>query len=269
MARDAGRPFRVVQFSDCHLFASTEGKLLGLNTDDSLNKVLDLIGKEQPVMDLLLATGDLSQDASVVSYRRLIEKLKRFPDVPCYWLEGNHDVTGPMLESLGTRERMSPCLVKLGNWVIVMLDSTIPYEVPGELDEGDLVFLDESLKGAKGSHVMVCLHHHPIPLGCKWLDTQVVSSADRFFEILDRYDNVRAIVWGHVHQEYEGERKGVNLYAVPSTCVQFKPKSEDFAVDDTAPGYRWFDLHADGRIDTGVSRVQGIKFEVDFSVKGY
>lgn len=268
MARDANRPLRVVQFSDSHLFASTDGKLLGLNTDDSLNRVLDLIEKEQPAMDLLLATGDLSQDASVASYRRLLGKLERFP-VPCYWLEGNHDVTAPMRESLGSPDKLSPCVVEIGNWSIVMLDSTIPYEVPGELDEGDLAFLEQSLDAARGRHVMVCLHHHPIPLGCKWLDTQVVSSADRFFDILDRYDHVRAVVWGHVHQEYDGERKNVNLYAVPSTCVQFKPQSEDFAIDDAAPGYRWFDLHADGRIDTGVSRVQGIRFEVDFSVKGY
>ena len=28
-------------------------------------------------------------------------------------------------------------------------------------------------------------------------------------------------------------------------------------------------LHADGRLETGVSRVTGIHFEVDYSVKGY
>ena len=268
MARDAGQALRVVQFSDSHLFASTDGKLLGLNTDDSLNRVLDLIEKEQPSVEIILATGDLSQDASVASYRRLLDKLRRFK-APSYWLEGNHDVTAPMRESLGSDAVMCPCVIERGNWSIVMLDSTIPYEVPGELDEGDLAFLEQALDAAKGRHVMVCLHHHPIPLGCKWLDTQVVNSADRFFEILDRYTNVRAVVWGHVHQEYEGERNNVNLYSVPSTCVQFKPLSDDFAVDDTAPGYRWFDLYPDGRIDTGVSRVSGIKFEVDFSVKGY
>lgn len=268
MARDADHPLRVVQFSDSHLFASTDGKLLGLNTDYSLDRVLDLIGQEQPAMDLLLATGDLSQDASVASYRRLIDKLKRFP-VPCYWLEGNHDLTRPMIESLGGRDFLSPCVVRIGNWDIVMLDSTIPHDVPGELDDGDIVFLEKSLAAAGDRHVMVCLHHHPIPLGCKWLDTQVVSSADRFFEVIDRHANVRAIIWGHVHQEFDGERNGVKMYAVPSTCVQFKPHSEDFSVDDAAPGYRWFDLHADGRITTGVSRVVGIRFEVDFSVKGY
>jgi Icc protein len=97
----------------------------------------------------------------------------------------------------------------------------------------------------------------------------VVGSAEQFFAVIDRHPRVRAIIWGHVHQEYDDLRNGVRLLAVPSTCVQFKPKSEDFAVDDSNPGYRWLDLYPDGRIDTAVSRVEGITFEVDFSVKGY
>jgi Icc protein len=28
-------------------------------------------------------------------------------------------------------------------------------------------------------------------------------------------------------------------------------------------------LYADGRLNTGVSRVSGIEFEIDYSVKGY
>lgn len=268
MARDAAGPLRVVQFSDSHLFESTDGKLLGLNTDDSLDRVLDLIAREQPAMDLLLATGDLSQDASPAAYTRLLDKLKRFSGVPCYWLEGNHDVTGPMRASLPEPDKLSPCVAKLPGWDIVMLDSTIPHEVPGFLHEDDFEFLEAGLAAAR-DHAIVCLHHQPVPMGCKWLDTQIVGSADRFFEIIDRYPNVRAVIWGHVHQEFDRVRNGVRLLAVPSTCVQFKPLSEDFAVDDAAPGYRWLDLYPDGRIETGVSRVTGIKFEVDFSVKGY
>lgn len=255
--------------SDCHLFASTEGKLLGLNTQFSLDRVLELIRLEQPRMDLILATGDLSQDASLAAYTRLDRQLDEF-GVPTYWIEGNHDKPAPMLEALqGHKAKMGPCTIELGAWTIIMLDSTIPGEVPGDLYDDDIVFLENSLKNAAGQHIMVCLHHHPIPMGCKWLDTQVVASADRFFEVIDRYPTVRAVVWGHVHQEYEGERNGVKLYAVPSTCVQFKPFSDDFAVDKIPPGYRWFDLYDDGRIDTAVSRVQGIEFEVDMSVKGY
>lgn len=260
---------RVVQVSDCHLFADKEGKLLGLNTQFSLERVLDRLREEQTDMDLILATGDLSQDASYESYIRLREMLEAFR-TPIYWMEGNHDKPAPMLKALeDQRERVSPCIVEQGNWTIILLDSTIPGEVPGELFEDDLSFLEKALNEARGEHIMVSLHHHPLPMGCKWLDTQVVASADHFFDIIDRHPRVRAIIWGHVHQEYEGERNGVRLFSVPSTCVQFKPHSEDFAVDDANPGYRWFDLYDDGRIETSVSRVTGIKFEVDFSVKGY
>ncbi|MCG8393621.1 MAG: 3',5'-cyclic-AMP phosphodiesterase [Pseudomonadales bacterium] len=263
------QPLRVVQLSDCHLFADPQGKLLGLNTQFSLDKVLDLIRREQPDPDLILATGDLSQDASFESYQRLDQALAGFP-APVFWLEGNHDKPAPMLEALHAhRDRISPCVLDVGNWTFVLLDSTIPGEVPGELFDDDLTFLDDALARAGGEHIMVCLHHHPVPMGCTWLDTQVVGSADKFFAVIDRHPRVRAIVWGHVHQEYDSQRNDVRMLAVPSTCVQFKPGSEDFAVDDTNPGYRWMDLHPDGRIDTGVSRVEGITFEVDFSVKGY
>ena len=259
----------MVQVSDCHLFASTEGKLLGLNTQFSLDRVLELVRAEQTHMDLILATGDLSQDASLEAYTRLDDALSEF-GVPTYWIEGNHDKPAPMLEALRDHKaEMGPCVIERGAWTIIMLDSTIPGEVPGELYDDDIEFLDRSLRNAAGEHIMVCLHHHPIPMGCKWLDTQVVASADRFFEVIDRHDRVRAVIWGHVHQEYNGERNGVKLYSVPSTCVQFKPFSEDFAVDKIPPGYRWFDLYPDGRIETTVSRVQGIEFEVDMSVKGY
>lgn len=264
------QPLRVVQLSDCHLFADTEGKLLGLNTQYSFDMVMRLIRKEQPAPDLVLATGDLSQDASFESYQRLNDALSDFP-APVYWLEGNHDKPAPMLKALDAqRERMSPCVFDHGNWTFVMLDSTIPGEVPGELFADDLKFLDNALQQAKGDHIAVCLHHHPVPMGCAWLDTQVVGSADAFFKVIDRHPRVRTIIWGHVHQEYDNERNGVRMLAVPSTCVQFKPSSEDFAVDDANPGYRWLDLYPDGRIETAVSRVdEGIRFDVDFSVKGY
>lgn len=265
----SNKPLRVVQISDCHLFASEEGKLLGLNTQFSLNKVLELVRKQQSNIDLVLATGDLSQDGSRESYDRIKDALEGF-GVPVYWLEGNHDVTGPLTEALGSTTQLSPCSTQAGDWKFVMLDSTIPGEVPGEFFDKDIAFLKQELEASKDvPHVAVCLHHQPVPMGSKWIDTQLVSNADEFWQVIEQYSNVRTVIWGHVHQEYAGERKGVKLFSVPSTCVQFEPKSEDFSVDDVPPGYRWFDFHDDGKIETGVERVEGIKFEVDFSVKGY
>ena len=261
-------PVRVVQLSDTHLFESTEGKLLGLNTEDSLTKVLELIKQEQPEADIVLATGDLSQDGSEDSYSRFHSHMSSTFNIPVYWLPGNHDLMGKM-NLHKAAEFMAPCVVYVGEWHIIMLDSTVEGQVPGYMEEGQLRFLRASLDASSGKHVMVCLHHQPVPVGSKWLDEQLVGNAEQFISVLDDYDNIRAVIWGHVHQDFVGERNGVKLMSVPSTCVQFMPKSHDFGVDVTNPGYRWIDLYGDGRVETGVSRVTGVTFEVDYSIKGY
>ncbi len=258
---------RVIQLSDCHLFKNPEGKLLGLNTEHSLGEVMDLIEAEQPDMDLVLATGDLSQDGTSDSYARFHQHMARFA-CPVYWLPGNHDLTDIMANHQ-IAQRMSPCVIDLENWHIVMLDSTIRGKVPGNFTASELQFLDGALQASAGKHVLIALHHQPVPVGSHWLDQQIVGNAADFFKVVDKFSNVKTILWGHVHQVFETVRNGVKLMSVPSTCVQFKPRSQDFAVDSAAPGYRWLDLHADGRVDTGVSRVTGVEFVVDYSVKGY
>jgi 3',5'-cyclic-AMP phosphodiesterase len=50
----------------------------------------------------------------------------------------------------------------------------------------------------------------------------------------------------------------VRLLAVPSTCAQFLPHSEQFAVDPSPPGYRRLTLRSDGSIDTEVLRVEPV-----------
>ena len=77
------------------------------------------------------------------------------------------------------------------------------------------------------------------------------------FRVTDGFDNVRGMVWGHVHQAFDGMREGVMLMGTPSTCVQFEPGSTKFTLDERPPGYRWLHLYPDGRIDTRVEWVEG------------
>jgi Icc protein len=96
-----------------------------------------------------------------------------------------------------------------------------------------------------------------------------VDNADEFFAIIDRHPQVRGILWGHVHQQFDRMRGNVKLMATPSTCVQFLPKSTTFAVDEAAPGYRWLSLFEDGSIETGVERLTAIPGAVDLASAGY
>lgn len=259
---------KLVQVSDAHLFAETDGKLLGLNTDDSLQSVLDLIKKEQPDLDMVLVTGDISQDESEASYQRFERHMNTLIK-PSYWLQGNHDNSASILQALGGNERLSPCVVSAGSWRIIMLNSSVKDQVGGYLPDSELKFLEQSLADNKDKHVMVALHHQPVKVGSAWLDEQMVSNAEQFLSIIHRHKQVKALLWGHVHQAVDAQLESVRLLSLPSTCIQFKPGEEHFVADHVNPGYRWFELYDDGSFDTDISRVEDREFNVDYSTKGY
>ena len=257
----------LVQLSDSHLFAEANGRLLGMETRDSLQQVIQRVLDEQPQIDLLLASGDISQDGSEASYQRFRQMLEQIP-APQRWFAGNHDDLPSMRKVCADSPLLEPVL-DLGNWRLILLDSSIPGAVPGYLADDQLRLLETALAGAGERSVLVSFHHHPVAVGCRWLEPIGVRNPDALFAVLDRYPQVKALLWGHIHQELDQLRNGVRLLASPSTCVQFAPGSEEFQVDHEAPGYRWLRLFGDGRLETGVSRVTDIEFEIDYSIKGY
>lgn len=268
IVKPASGTVRVVQVTDTHLCREPGGKLLGMDTDHSLGAVLESVSDERAHIDIVLGTGDLSDNGSREAYLRLHRAFSELPGKK-YWLPGNHDLRAEMEAVAG-----SDCLsgqIEAGNWQIVMLDSQIPGEVGGRLGDAQLALLEAALRRAQSSSLfsLVCLHHQPVPIGCDWLDQQMVEDADAFWDLVDQYPGVRGVLWGHVHQQIDHWRGDILLMSSPSTCVQFKPGSVDFAADDQSPGYRWLDLVADGSIDTGVSRVTGVPFVVDLESDGY
>lgn len=257
----------LVQLSDSHLFADAAAKLLGMDTQDSLQRVIERVLLEQPQIDLMLASGDLSQDGSAESYERFRDMTATIP-APARWFPGNHDEVPAMQAACAGSELLEP-VVDLGNWRVTLLDSSIPGAVPGFLSDEQLALLERALSDAPERHQLICLHHHPVSIGCKWMEPIGLRNADALFAVLERFSNVRAVLWGHIHQEIDQQRGPIRLLASPSTCVQFAPGSDEFQVDKTAPGYRWLRLFDDGRLETGVSRVTGIAFDIDYTIKGY
>ncbi len=257
----------LVQLSDSHLFAEADGGLLGMKTRESLQRVIELVLAQQPQIELVLATGDLSQDGTLESYQAF-RQMTRQIEAPARWIPGNHDEPQVMLQAAINSALLEP-VVDVGNWRITLLDSAVPGSVPGYLQDQQLQLLAQSLSEAPTRHHLVCFHHHPVSIGCDWMEPIGLRNPEALFAVLDRFPQVRAVLWGHVHQEIDRERNGVRLLASPSTCIQFAPGSEDFKVSEEAPGYRWLRLHADGRLETGVERVQGFAFQVDYGSNGY
>ena len=259
---------RIIQITDSHIFSEDEGKLLGLNTRVSLEAVLERINKEEFAPDMVLVTGDLSQDASENSYQYLYQKLQDM-GVPCFWIPGNHDSPEVMAKILKGGNVYPEKQLLSGNWQIVMLDSSVTGKVYGNISQQDVELLERAQQQYPDKHLLVVMHHQPVPVGSDWLDNLGIKNAQVLFDSVQNHQATRCFLWGHVHQDYSGEHQGVTLLSTPSTCVQFKPGSSDFSAGEEAPGYRYLTLHNNGQIESVVHRIHDIEFTVDYTIKGY
>jgi len=259
-------PIRIVQITDCHLGEEQGLELLSMNPDESLDDVLSLINENHASNDLLIATGDLANEATLPAYQRLYRKLSDKLSYPFAWLPGNHD-DPEIMATLG--EDVNEKLHVLGDWLIILLDSRREGCIYGHLDDSELAFLDETLAQNPNKHIMVCFHHQPVPIGSQWMDNYIIRNAPAFWDVVERHNNIKVVLWGHIHQEFVDTQHQITLLATPSTCIQFTPGEKDFHVENTMPGYRWFELNSDGSFTTGVERVTDQDYGTDYHSHGY
>lgn len=204
----------------------------------------------------VLVTGDLIQDDTAQAYERFRELLLPL-DLRIHCVPGNHDIRDLMRPVCG-RPPFSYCAYEeIRDWLIVGIDSCIKGHAGGRVSAEELERLADIVMRSPAKHVMVCLHHPPVPMGSTWLDTVGLKNGDEVLERLQTLDRVRVAVFGHVHQEYDAEHHGVRIIATPSTCRQFTPGSDTFAVDDKPPAYRQLTLAADGSVASELIWVDG------------
>ena len=252
-ARRGGRILTLLQLTDPHLFARARDQLLGITTSQSFKSVLRGALATVPT-DALVLTGDLVQDASIAGYRRLRRLLDatrvRYDCIP-----GNHDSLNAMQQVFGTTETLPVSFRRFGGWTLIFLDSTEPGHEGGRLGATRLALLERILM-ADTSPAVIFLHHHPVAIRSRWIDGIGVADGAALLACCDRHARVKAVAFGHIHQEFAQQRGGYLLLGTPSTCLQFKPHQDRFALDDRAPGFREIQLHPDGVIQSRVRRCE-------------
>ena len=199
----------------------------------------------------MLVTGDLVQDDSRGAYENFCRLLSR-AGLPVYTLPGNHDVR-PLMREVLARRGIGYCdTIDANGWRIICLDSCKSGVAEGHLDRGELGRLATLLQEARADHVLVALHHPPVPVGTAWLDEVGLRNREEFLDVLEGDGRVRIVLFGHVHQAYDARHGSLRVLGTPSTCRQFRVGSDTFAVDDLPPACRRLTLHPDGAVDTEV-----------------
>jgi Icc protein len=246
----SGKVMRLLHVTDLHILPEP-GPLHGTDTLESLRAVSSAALALPEPPNVIVATGDLSEDGSERSYRRLRGLLLE-TGLPCYVVPGNHDDPEALPALLGGAIERGP-VVDRGAWRFVLLDSTVRGKSYGLLDPAQLSLLDAALEEDPSRPVVVGLHHGPIEY-CPSSDCRL-HNVSALLSLLSAHENARAVLAGHGHVDVERQVGHLKLFASPSTGSQLRHlggTAEDFwgahEWDVPRHGFRMLSLGEDGSV---------------------
>ena len=251
-------PFLLVQLSDFHIGAPGSGR----DPRQCLREALDAVAALPDHPDALLASGDLSDDGSPASYAFVRGELERL-GLPYFVLPGNHDDRAALREAFGLAgEGDDPIhyAADLGPLRLVGIDTVLPGEDRGELDDIGLTMLEAELAMAPEQPTLLAMHHPPLHTGIPPFDGICLDTGARggLAAVLSRHPQVLRIVAGHVHRVVVGELDGRAVLTVPSTYVQARLDftATDFGLGADPPGLA---VHAlsEGQIASHIQPIRG------------
>jgi len=124
-------PIKLAQITDTHLYGTSSGTLLKMNTQDSMNHVVKILKEQEKEVDFILATGDIAQDASLDAYKNFMNAIEAL-NAPFRWIPGNHDSATVMKEAATGTDACEKA-VRINNWQLVFLDTSVEGQVHGKL----------------------------------------------------------------------------------------------------------------------------------------
>ena len=176
--------------------------------------------------DAVVATGDLTDHATVDEYQRLAELLGPL-SMPLYLVVGNHD-DRQVLRSVFTHHRHLADENGFVQYVVddypvrlVVLDTSVPGEPGGELCEQRLRWLDRTLSESSRPTI-IAQHHPPFATGISKMDRMTLVNPQAEAEVVARHPQVQCIISGHLHRTIQARFAGTMASVCPSTAHQLK-----------------------------------------------
>lgn len=255
----------IIQITDSHLMDRAEAAFVKINPEASFLAVLEDLQEKFPHIDAIIHTGDVAQVAKPETYHRYQQHMQKL-GIPFYQIPGNHDdITHFPFET----PNPIPGVLTFDHWRIILLNSAVPDRIDGWIGTEQLIHLERILEQSQQYDVILACHHHPLEMQSHWIDQHKLKNTKQLTEILQNFNNIKAVICGHVHQDSLNVWNGIQFISTPATSVQFKPKSVDFALDDTAPGYRSFRLKENGSFESQVHRLTHFLQNINKDISGY
>lgn len=223
---------RILHLTDTHLFADPAARHYDrIDTAAALERVLErlaVIAAGRPV-DLVLHTGDASEDASEDSYRRLhamLDPVAAALGAELLVVMGNHDSSAAYAAVAGPGDHGGPwqdrARTLANGWRAVVLDSSVPGAGYGRLDAAQLAWLREVLAEPSEHGTVLAIHHPPLTAATPLLRALDLQDRDALTDAIVGTD-VRMICSGHYHHPMTGALAAVPVHVAPGVTNVMDP----------------------------------------------
>ena len=221
-----------IQITDCHI--DDDKLVMGVDSQANLGAIVSMISQKN--YEALLISGDLAHNGTLESYQ-ILQKILDPIEAEIYVLPGNHDDLSNLSHVFN---KSYLCNFTIDCWEVITIDSFQPGKVSVRLSDEQLYSLSQEINSSNAKYIVLCLHHPPVSMQSDWDDEMSLENPDDLFAVIDQFDNIKAVMWGHAHQCSEFNREGVKLFSCPSTALQFNGQP--------GIGYNHYTLNEDGEI---------------------
>jgi 3',5'-cyclic AMP phosphodiesterase CpdA len=198
-------------------------------------------------LDLLLVTGDLVDKGEPKAYAVARELLDGI-GIPFLVIPGNHDDRENFrtaFADLGYLPSSGPLHYCVDEHPLrfVGLDSCVPGFHHGNIDAAGLEWLSKVIEQGQSRPTVVMLHHPPFSCGIPYLDEYRYLDARPLEAILKRFDNIEAVLCGHVHRPILRRWANTVVCSCPSTATEIDLQLQPTAESRSHAGPRGCMLH--------------------------
>ena len=201
----------------------------------ALRRMLAHVRELAPTPDLLLLTGDLTESGKPHDYEALKGMLREVLPAPSSGgplilaVPGNHDapeVARQMLRELMPVAADAPkgrtCIhIKHGLMHFIGLDTVVPGQSYGILDDQQLDWLETQLSDCTSQPMVIFMHHPPMRTGITAMDScGLLRDRDRLGRLVAAHGGVQLIAAGHLHRPLMGSLGGAPVVVAPSSSHQ-------------------------------------------------
>lgn len=245
---------KIIHISDCHLGDSPHTVYKNINPFQSLNSIKQHIRTHQTNIDVVFATGDLSQTGNVESYQ-LLSKIFNDWDASLFCIPGNHDNPLIMKRHFDFTPIDQLHTISINDFLFILINTRVENQEYGCITEIDLNSIDTICSENADKSIAVLIHHPPIKIQSEWMDKIGLSNGDTLMNRLTQQKNIKFLLHGHCHQEIDIQIEKIKILGTPSTCYQFKPRTLTMEIDDAFPAYRVISLDEKMNISSEIIRV--------------